>query len=164
MKPAFPTVVYLMPNCWKLLAAKSAMPQAIPPIQRSRVLYGEDVVVDVEGSAAAEAVSLERFKRKITGTRTAAPIRERTPLKKKDLIFHAYTLGDKGDSPDGSGQKQAERIFQRHFLCVHDKRILSRIMWSKRYIRKRPLQIASRGIFMICGSPNSSSMNPSASW
>ena len=58
MKPAFPTVVYLMPNCWKLLAAKSAMPQAIPPIQRSRVLYGEDVVVDeIEGPAAAEAVS-----------------------------------------------------------------------------------------------------------
>ena len=111
------------------------------------------MVVDVEGSAAAEAVSLERFKRKITGTRTAAPIRERTPLKVKGhYIFHAYTLGDKGDSPDGSGQKQAERIFQRHFLCVHDKRILSRIMWSKRYIRKDPgeLQIASRGIFMIC--------------
>ena len=88
MKPAFPTVVYLMPNCWKLLAAKSAMPQAIPPIQRSRVLYGEDVsafLAPVAGnsaageSAAVEAVSLERFKRKITGTRTAAPIRERTP-------------------------------------------------------------------------------------
>ena len=102
------------------------------------------MVVDVEGSAAAEAVSLERFKRKITGTDAVK--------SKRTYIFHAYTLGDKGDSPDGSGQKQAERIFQRHFLCVHDKRILSRIMWSKRYIRKDPgeLQIASRGIFMIC--------------
>ena len=31
MKPAFPTVVYWMPICWKLLARHRATPQQIPP-------------------------------------------------------------------------------------------------------------------------------------
>ena len=117
-KPAFPTVVYLMPNCWKLLAAKSAMPQAIPPIQRSRVLYGEDVVVDVEGSAAAEAVSLERFKRKITGTRTAAPIRERTPLKVKGPTYSMPTLWATKAIPQMVAARSRQREFFRGIFCV----------------------------------------------
>ena len=34
MNPAFPTVVYWIPNCWKLLARQRATPQQIPPIIR----------------------------------------------------------------------------------------------------------------------------------
>ena len=162
MKPAFPTVVYWMPNCWKLLAAKRANPQAMPPSHRSRLLYGVGDTAFSEGvdedsgiaeSVAAEDLSSGTVQDKEHRNQDSGADQGTDAVKsKRAYIFHAYTLGDKGDSPDGSGQKQAERIFQRHFLCVHDKRILSRIMWSKRYIRKDPgeLQIASRGIFMIC--------------
>ena len=42
--------MYWIPNCWKLLAAKRAAPQAIPPVHRSRRLYGVADEAFFEGS------------------------------------------------------------------------------------------------------------------
>ena len=93
----------------------------MPPSHRSRLLYGVGDTAFSEGvdedsgiaeSVAAEDLFPERFRIKSTGTRTAAPIRERTPLKVKGPTYSMPTLW----ATDGSGQEQAERIFQRHFL------------------------------------------------
>ena len=78
MKPAFPTVVYLMPNCWKLLARQRQMPQEIPPMIRSLRLCWPDVVL-------CDETEPEFFcpRTRISGTSTADQIRERTALEVK---------------------------------------------------------------------------------
>ena len=164
MKPAFPTVVYWMPNCWKLLAAKSANAAGDAADPEIAALYGmEDTalseVVDEDSVLRSlprqKLYLLERFRRKITGTRTAAPIRERTPLKVKGPTYSMPTLWATKAIPQMVAARSRQREFFRGIFCVFmikESFRLSGIMWSKRYIRKDPgeLQIASRGIFMIC--------------
>ena len=97
IKPAFPTVVYLMPNCWKLLARQRQIPQAIPPI--IRVFFScilDTVLLEVSDlpdalEAASEGEFLF-FRIKISGIRTTAPIRERTALKVKPPTYFIPTL------------------------------------------------------------------------
>ena len=71
MKPAFPTVVYLIPNCWKLLARNRKKPQVRPPF-RSR-----------ERSCAEYGCEMPDFlpERRMNGRRTKAPIRLLVQLK-----------------------------------------------------------------------------------
>lgn len=98
----------------------------MPPSHRSRLLYGVGDTAFSEGvdedsgiaeSVAAEDLFPERFRIKSTGTRTAGADQGTDAVEGEGAnIFHAHTLGNKGDSPDRCGQKQAERIFQRHFL------------------------------------------------
>ena len=126
MKPAFPTVVYWMPNCWKLLAAKRANPQAMPPSHRSRLLYGVGDTAFSEGvdedsgiaeSVAAEDLFPERFRIKSTGTRTAAPIRERTPLKVKGPTYSMPTLWATKAIPQIVAARSRQREFFRGIFC-----------------------------------------------
>ena len=155
MKPAFPTVVYWMPNCWKLLAAKRANPQAMPPSHRSRLLYGVGDTAFSEGvdedsgiaeSVAAEDLFPERFRIKSTGTRTAAPIRERTPLKVKGPTYSMPTLWATKAIPQIVAARSRQREFFRGIFCEFMIKNLSFIRYyviksiirSKQYITKDP--------------------------
>ena len=155
MKPAFPTVVYWIPNCWKLLAAKRADPQAMPPSHRSRLLYGvadtafsESVDEDsgIAESVAAEDLFPERFRIKSTGTRTAAPIRERTPLKVKGPTYAVPTLWATKAIPQIVAARSRQREFFRGIFCEFMIKNLSFIRYyviksiirSKQYITKDP--------------------------
>ena len=155
MKPAFPTVVYWIPNCWKLLAAKRADPQAMPPSHRSRLLYGVGDTAFSEGadedsgiaeSVAAEDLFPERFRIKSTGTRTAAPIRERTPLKVKGPTYSMPTLWATKAIPQIVAARSRQREFFRGIFCEFMIKNLSFIRYyviksiirSKQYITKDP--------------------------
>ena len=155
MKPAFPTVVYWIPNCWKLLAAKRANPQAMPPSHRSRLLYGVGDTAFSEGadedsgiaeSVAAEDLFPERFRIKSTGTRTAAPIRERTPLKVKGPTYSMPTLWATKAIPQIVAARSRQREFFRGIFCEFIIKNLSFIRYyviksiirSKQYITKDP--------------------------
>ena len=74
IKPAFPAVVMLMPNCWKELATHKTTPQATPPIRELRRIA---FCSSGEGRWSA---GLSRSNRKITGISTRPPISVRTPL------------------------------------------------------------------------------------
>ena len=73
MKPAFPTVVYWMPNCWKLLARHRATPQHTPPITSVFLAPG------ITGTRRSRFLFLSKYQ--IQGSRTTPPIRLLTQLK-----------------------------------------------------------------------------------
>ena len=75
MNPALPTVVYLIPNCWKLLARQSRIPQQIPPVIR---------VLRSEGVCSLEDLVLPSPQ--MTGSSAIAPMIFRTALKVKPPI------------------------------------------------------------------------------
>ena len=90
-------VVYLMPNCWTLLARQRQIPPAIPPIIRAFFSCILDTVL-LEVSDLPDALEAESegeflfFRIKISGIRTTAPIRERTALKVKPPTYFIPTL------------------------------------------------------------------------
>lgn len=76
---------------------------------------------DAVGSSLDEGillVFLERFKIKITGTRTAAPIRERTPLKVKGPTYSMPTLWATKAIPQIVAARSRQREFFRGIFCV----------------------------------------------
>ena len=76
MKPAFPTEVYLIPNCWKLLARQRQIPQLIPPM--SKVLRPA-----VFSSGVRDTGFLPLSRNQMTGSSTMAPMMQRTILNVK---------------------------------------------------------------------------------
>ena len=75
MNPAFPTVVYWIPNCWKLLARQRATPQQIPPITSVFLAPG------MAGTCFLLLFFLS--KNHMQGRRTTPPIRHLTQLNVK---------------------------------------------------------------------------------
>ena len=98
----------------------------MPPSHRSRLLYGvsdtafsESVDEDsgIAESVAAEDLFPERFRIKSTGTRTAAPIRERTPLKVKGPTYSMPTLWATKAIPQIVAARSRQREFFRGIFC-----------------------------------------------
>ena len=127
----------------------------MPPSHRSRLLYGvsdtafsESVDEDsgIAESVAAEDLFPERFRIKSTGTRTAAPIRERTPLKVKGPTYSMPTLWATKAIPQIVAARSRQREFFRGIFCEFMIKNLSFIRYyviksiirSKQYITKDP--------------------------
>ena len=98
----------------------------MPPSHRSRLLYGVGDTAFSEGadedsgiaeSVAAEDLFPERFRIKSTGTRTAAPIRERTPLKVKGPTYSMPTLWATKAIPQIVAARSRQREFFRGIFC-----------------------------------------------
>ena len=92
IKPAFPTVVWAMPNCCRLLLAQRKMPQQIPPSTAIRrcsfsvfpafpTFPAFPVLPGSCGSSPDRWSPPSRLRKKIQGISTAPPIRNRQQLK-----------------------------------------------------------------------------------
>lgn len=81
MNPAFPTIVYIIPNCWRVLPVVSAIPQQIPP--RSNLFFSVPVIF---------FFAFPRFKSAIHGISTIPPINVLTQLNVNGPTYSIPTL------------------------------------------------------------------------
>ena len=109
MNPAFPTVVYWIPNCWKLLARQRATPQQIPPIIRVFLAPG------ITGTCSF--LFILPVKKPYTGKKDDTTHKASDAVKCKWAhVIHSNALRHKGHPPYGGCQQQQKRIFYLHSL------------------------------------------------
>ena len=78
---------------------------------------GSDEEPGITESVPADELFPERFRIKSTGTRTAAPIRERTPLKVKGPTYFIPTLWATKAIPQIVAARSRQREFFRGIFC-----------------------------------------------
>lgn len=109
MNPAFPTVVYWIPNCWKLLArqrghaaADSSHNQGLPGSGYNRNLFLPFILP---------------VKKPYAGKKDDTTHKASDAVKCKWAhVIHSNALRHKGHPPYGGCQQQQKRIFYLHSL------------------------------------------------
>ena len=112
MKPAFPTVVCMMPNCCKVLATPSAVPQHTPPITSFHLLpfFGKTCVL--------ASPCFGRFNIKIQGISTMPPTRQRTALKVNGPTYSIPALWATKATPQINAVNNSIKLLSTLFLFI----------------------------------------------
>ena len=114
----------VIPSCWALLAKNNAIPQQIPPV--IRVFFSSFVC----GFLLPRPILSNK---KITGTKTALPIRERIPLKENGPTASPPVLCATNATPQISAVSTSKREFLICLLFMLSNPHLLSFLLSCRY-------------------------------